>query len=233
MRQLLSFILIASTLGCGGEQKPTTQIVDVMGIDHSLSVKDFVLPDSSYIRRLISARTATGDTYTLAIGCIGTASDKPLLVLHVSAIPTIDASAAPSIRKRQRRAIDSIRQDNNQRIGDYLQKLQRQILDSPATATLSNINQFNRKAATLLSEPTFRGGNSIRCLTLISDCEQDSSGKAGDKLLNPFAICPDFKLYLVGCKHADVFKGITTEQFQSVESLLLYLQQTINSPIQN
>lgn len=228
MKHLLFILLIASVTGCSEQHLPQSPVVDMWGIDNSLSYEQQKLPDTAFLRRAILTAVDGGGAYTIAIGTIGDPSDKPLAVASFPTRTEVDYSAAPSIRDRQRKAQDSIATANHRQLTSFLQSLQHDALGYAPDAAYTSINDFLRKADVISREEVFCGAH--KRLILISDGLQDSVGVKGDTIRNPFKGRQDVELLLVGCKNVQAFNGSHIQQFQSIDDLLLYLQQSSQSP---
>lgn len=228
MKQILIVFLIATLVSCVAQYEPVTPVLEIYGIDMSMSMRNgFALPDTSYMRKVITTHIRAKEDYTIACYRIGVASDKMLLIASFPVSPPVNLAVAPSIRDKRQKQNDSIDNNNQLRISSYLRTLQRDVFDAGVNSPRSNINEFSAKASLLLQEPGFRSPNSLVHVILISDGIQDSKQSKSDTLLNPFSCIPNVTLYLIGCKYPEAFRGAKTEQFESIESMLLFLQKPI------
>jgi hypothetical protein len=79
---------------------------------------------------------------------------------------------------------------------------------------------------TMLGESSYRDIDYTRRVILVSDCINDTEGDANDALKPHFEHSPSFTMFLVGCKQPAAFSALKTEQFQSIDGLLLFLQKS-------
>ena len=210
--------------GCEPTAPSPSPVLEIIGVDQSLSAKELRPFDTASIRQLIVSHFEKGEAVTVAVGAIREPSDKQLLIEHFDAPSAIDEYTAPSIRDKQRATAAKVRETNNRRLSTYLQRLQKEIFSDPANAVETDINGFLAKAETMLEEGTFRG-EYVRRVILLTDCKQDTGNAPGDTIERRFRQSPPFTLMLVGCKDAKPFQHVNVERFQSIESLLLFLQK--------